>query len=158
MNFSISFSEKKYVLGWQSENLFYTLTQGGWVTHIRVSKLTIIGSDNGVWLAWRQAIIPTNAGILLIRPLGINLCDTLIAIHIFSFTKMWSLTPLKSCKVSTTTVLQLLPSSTGANSMDLTDSNVIITVLWWNLFFFINILVSLSSSWQRNAWISDHLF
>ena len=37
------------------------------VTHICVSKLTIIGSDNGLSPGRRQAIIWTNAGILTIR-------------------------------------------------------------------------------------------
>ena len=48
------------------------LTQWGRVTHICISKLNIIGSDNGLSPGRRQAIIWTNAGILLIRPLGIN--------------------------------------------------------------------------------------
>ena len=43
------------------------LTHRGRVTHIGVSKLTIIGSDNGLSPDRRQAIIWTNAGILLIR-------------------------------------------------------------------------------------------
>ena len=42
------------------------LTHWGRVTHICVSKLTIIGSDNGLSPGRRQAIIWTNAGILLI--------------------------------------------------------------------------------------------
>ena len=46
------------------------LTHWGRVTHICVGKLTIIGSDNGLAPGRRQAIIWTNAGILLIRPLG----------------------------------------------------------------------------------------
>ena len=37
---------------------------------MRVSKLTIIGSDNGLSPDRRQAIIWTNAGVLLIGPLG----------------------------------------------------------------------------------------
>ena len=37
---------------------------------ICVSNLTIIGSDNGLSPDRRQAIICTNAGILLIGPLG----------------------------------------------------------------------------------------
>ena len=37
---------------------------------MRVSKLTIIGSDNGLSPDRRQAIIWNNAGLLLIRPLG----------------------------------------------------------------------------------------
>ena len=40
------------------------------VTHICISKLSIIGSDNGLSPGWRQAITWTNAGILLIGSLG----------------------------------------------------------------------------------------
>ena len=43
------------------------LTHWGRATHICVSKLTIIASDNGLLLGWRQAIIWNNAGILSIR-------------------------------------------------------------------------------------------
>ena len=45
-------------------------TYWGRVTHICVSKLIIIGSDNGLSPGLRQAIIWNNAGILLIGPLG----------------------------------------------------------------------------------------
>ena len=41
-------------------------------THICVNKLTIIGSDNGLSPGRRQAIIWTNAGIVLIRTSGTN--------------------------------------------------------------------------------------
>ena len=58
------------------------------MTQICVSKLTIIGSDNGLSPDRRQAIIWTNAGILSIGPLGTKLSEILIAIHIFSFNKM----------------------------------------------------------------------
>ena len=64
------------------------LTHWGGVTHICVSKLTIIASDNGSSPDWRQAIIWTNAGILLIGPLGTNFSEILIAILTFSFKKM----------------------------------------------------------------------
>ena len=70
-----------------------TLTHWGRVTHICVSKLTIIGSDNGWSPDRRQAIIWTNAGILSIRPLGTKLSEISIVIHIFSFKKM----QLKMC-------------------------------------------------------------
>ena len=60
----------------------------GRVTHICVSKQTIIGSDNGLSPGRRQAIIWTNAGILLIGPLGANFSEILIEIIIFSFKKM----------------------------------------------------------------------
>ena len=118
------------------------LTHWGRVTHICVSNLTIIGSDNGlspvletkvgpsvrdqqflvrtsnflhislqinVWISqdpdqdrqlfqlshepclspgWRQAIIWTNDGQLLIGPLGTNFSEILIEFLIFSFKKM----------------------------------------------------------------------
>ena len=69
-------------------NINQRLTHWGRVTHVCVSKLTIIGSDNGLSPRWRQAIIWTNAGILLIRLLGTNISETSITIHIFSFKKM----------------------------------------------------------------------
>ena len=59
------------------------------MTHICVGKLTIIASDNGLSPGRRQAIIWTNAGILLIRPLAINFSEILIKIQIFSLKKMY---------------------------------------------------------------------
>ena len=56
--------------------------------HICVVKLTIIGSDNGLSPGRRQAIIWTNAGILLIGTLGTNFIEILIGIQTFSFKKM----------------------------------------------------------------------
>ena len=64
------------------------LTHWGRVTHICVIKLTIIGSDNGLSPGRRQAIIWTNAGILLIGPLGTNFSENLIEILKLSFTKI----------------------------------------------------------------------
>ena len=64
------------------------LTHWGRVMHICISKLAIIGSDNGLLPGRRQAIIWTNAGILLIWTLGTNFSEILIEIHIFSFKKM----------------------------------------------------------------------
>ena len=65
-----------------------SLTHWGRVTHMCVHKLIIIGSDNGLSPGRRQAIIWTNAGILLIWPLGTNFNEILIEIHTFSFKKM----------------------------------------------------------------------
>ena len=59
------------------------LTHWGRVTHTCVSKLTIIGSDNGLSPGRRQAIILINAGILLNEPLGRNFNEILIEIHTF---------------------------------------------------------------------------
>ena len=73
-----------YFWGWSST----CLTHWGRMTHICVSKLTIIGSDNGLSPDRRQAIIWSNAGILLIGPLGTNFSEMLIEILTFSFKKM----------------------------------------------------------------------
>ena len=64
------------------------LTHWGRMTHICVSKLTIIGSDYGLLPGRHQAIILTNAGILLIWPLGTKFNEILIGIQTFSFKKM----------------------------------------------------------------------
>ena len=64
------------------------LTHWGRVTHICVSKLTIIISVNSLSPGQRQAIIWTNAGILLIRTLGTNFSEILSEIHAFSFKKL----------------------------------------------------------------------
>ena len=53
------------------------LTHWGRVAHICVSKLTIIDSDDGLSPGRCQAIIWTNAGILLIPTLGTNFNEIL---------------------------------------------------------------------------------
>ena len=65
------------------------LTHWGREPQIWVRKLTmIIGSGNGLPPVRQQAIIGTNAGILLIRPWGTNFSEILIEIYIFWFKKM----------------------------------------------------------------------
>ena len=64
------------------------LTHWGRATQICVVKLTTIGSDNGFSPGRHQTIIWTNAGILLIGPIGTNLSEILIIINTFSFKKM----------------------------------------------------------------------
>ena len=66
----------------------FELTYWGRVTHICVSKLAIIGLDNGLSPDRRQAIIWTNAGLLLIGPFGTKFSEILIEILTFSFKKM----------------------------------------------------------------------
>ena len=53
-----------------------------------VGNLATIDSDNGLSPGRRQAIIWTNAGILLIAPLRTNYRQILIEIHAFSFKKI----------------------------------------------------------------------
>ena len=66
----------------------YELTHWGRVTHIYVSKLTIIGSDNGLLPGRRQAIICTNAGISLIKTSGTHFGEVFSEMHMFSSKKM----------------------------------------------------------------------
>ena len=58
------------------------------MTHICVSNLNIIGSDNDLKPGRGQANIETNAGILFIAPLGTNSSEIVIGIQTFSFRKM----------------------------------------------------------------------
>ena len=58
------------------------------MTHICVSKLTTIGSDNGLSPGQRQAIIWSNAGILFNWTLGTNFSEILSEIDSFSFKQM----------------------------------------------------------------------
>ena len=77
--------------GWsEMEGLGYFsyLSHWGRVTHICVSKLTIIGSDNGLSPGRRQAIIWTNAGLLSIGPWRTYFSENLIKIQQFSLKKM----------------------------------------------------------------------
>ena len=76
---------------WTHLHIATSLTQWGCVTHICISNLTIIGSDNGLSPGWRQAIIWTNAGIVSIGPLGTNFSEISIEIYTFSFRKMYML-------------------------------------------------------------------
>ena len=64
------------------------LTHWSRVTHICVGNLTIIGPDNSLSPGRRQAIIWTNAGILLIGPLGADFSEISIEIMTFSFKKI----------------------------------------------------------------------
>ena len=75
-----------HALHWNREDDW--LTHWGRVKHICVSKLNIIGSDNGLSPYRRQAIIWTNAGILLIGPLGTNFSEISIENLTFSLKKM----------------------------------------------------------------------
>ena len=78
-----------------SQIMPHYLTQWSQVRHIYIyiyiSKLTIIGSDNGLSPGWHQAIIWINAGILFLGALGTKFSEISIEIYTFSFEKL----PLK---------------------------------------------------------------
>ena len=59
------------------------LTHWGWVMHMCVGNLTIIGSNNDLSPGRRQAIIWTNAGILIIGHLRTNFSE--ISIELLQF-------------------------------------------------------------------------
>ena len=65
-----------------------SLTHWGRMTHICVNRLPIIGSDDGLAPGRHQAIIWTNAGILLIRTSGTHFSEILSKIHTSSLKKM----------------------------------------------------------------------
>ena len=64
------------------------VTHWGRVTHICISNINTIGSDNGLSACWCHAIIWTNAGTLLIGPCGTKFSEILIESHIFSYKKI----------------------------------------------------------------------
>ena len=61
----------------QKLNFVSLLTHWGRVTHLCISKLTTMISDNGLSPEWCQSIIWTNAGILLIGTLGTKFSEIL---------------------------------------------------------------------------------
>ena len=83
------------MFNWQQVNIDSRngLIEAQWRIYASLNWV-IIGSDNGLSPVRRQAIIWTNAGILLIGPLGTNFSEILIGIHTFSckkmFPKIWS--------------------------------------------------------------------
>ena len=79
---NVLFGKQKYV--WVS----FIKTHWGRVTHICVNKITTIGSNNDLSSGRRQAFIYTNAGILLIGPLGTNFSEFFFGIETFAFYKM----------------------------------------------------------------------
>ena len=116
------------------------LTHWGWVTHICIGNLVITGSDNGLSPGRRQAIIWTNAGILLIGPLGKNFNEIFTEIHTFSLTKIYL--KMSSGK---------WPSCLGLNVLkDI--------LLWWNAFESVGKLSSILFRPQCVNELSQHCF
>ena len=68
----------------------HLFTHWGWMTHICISNHSVIGSDNGLSPDRRQAIIWTNAEILLTEPLVTNFSKILSKlIHLHSRKCIW---------------------------------------------------------------------
>ena len=107
----------------------HELTHWGRVTHICVGYLTIIGSDNVLSPGRRQAIIWTNAGILLIGTLGTNVSEILAEIITFSFKKMYL--KVSSAKRRPFCLgLNVLKESNGEISR---LQRIKVTITWWRV-------------------------
>ena len=87
---AVSINSQNWGVWWNfsSWKTMTCLTHRGWVRYICFDSRTISGLDNGLAPGRHQAITWTNAGILLIGPLGTKLNEILIKIHTFSFKKM----------------------------------------------------------------------
>ena len=118
-----------------------TLTHWGRVMHICFSKLTIIGSDNGLAPTRCQAIIWTNDGILFIGPFGTNFNEILIKIYTFSFKKM-------HLKKAIWKMANILPQPQCVNMVRHHDEN------WW-LYFWAGIGVLFSCENNLYKYICD---
>ena len=96
------------------------------------SKLTNIGSDNGLSPGRRKAIHRTNDGILFIWPLGTNWSEILIEIYTFSFKKM----PLN---MSTARCQHFCPGLNELTQWSLGELVVVFSwfknTFWWVLSF-----------------------
>ena len=64
----VTFHKELILSIYDNEIPLQNLTHWGRVTHLCVSKITSIASDNGLSPGRRQVIIWNNAGILLIGP------------------------------------------------------------------------------------------
>ena len=97
-----------------------------------VSRLTIIGSDNGFAPGRRRAIIWINAVLLLIGPIATNFSEILIEIHTFPFKKMH------------------LKTSSGKRRPFCLSFNVLInTPCWFSISVLWYVCMSVLTLWSR---------
>ena len=141
---------------WQRGAKGADLTHWGRVTHTCVSKITTIGSDNDSSPGRRQAIIWTNARILLIERLGTNFSEILIEIYMFSLKK----THWKRENVAILSRPQCVTSMCFLSSRDTdirdTDTDILPRGTQWSVYSTMPIA---GFSWPRDAqtWgISSH--
>ena len=171
VNFT-GFSLFKWRYVWSSDKM---LTHWGRVTHICVSELTIIGSDNGLSPGRRQAIIWNNAGLLLIEPLRTNFSEISIGIQTFSFKKMHlNMSSAKWCpfcpglnvlteyckyqlrhQSGFASRLYISSHSKGGNN---TIPNLLFSGLWYQIIFFCNwpspdVPMLVNFKGKRHVWI-----
>ena len=81
------FQINKIIYHFHESQWLEKLIEAEWRIYVSVNY-AITGSDNGLSPGRHQGIIWTNAGILLIGPLGTNISEISIEILTFSFKKM----------------------------------------------------------------------
>ena len=120
----ISVPEFPYVKCLKHEIAYHlngTLTYWGQMTHKCINKLTTIDSDNGSSPDRHQAVISTNADILLIGPFGTNFREILFGIQTFSFKKIHLKMSSVKCQ----------PFCFGLNVLSNRNGNSMQPTWWW---------------------------
>ena len=112
-----------YFTHWDRETLIY------------VSNRSIIVSNNGLSPGRRQAIIWSNAGILIIGPLGTNFSEILAEITKFSFKKMYLKVSSAKCRPFCFGLNVLKQSNVHLYSLSKGMGDTI--VLCWLIFIYI---------------------
>ena len=129
------------------------LTHWGRVTHICVSNLTIIGSDNGLSPDRRQVIICTNAGILLIGPLVTNFSENLIGNQTFSLYKRrlkMSSAKWRPFCLGLSVLKRLLQFNlSNARAIYTQDANYVILQLSWRLTMPVGIMLTANFTFSQ---------
>ena len=123
------------------------LTHWGRVTHICVSKFTIIGSDNGLSPGRHQAIIWTNAGILLIGPLGTNFSEISITIQTFSLKKRHLKMSSGKCR----------PFCLGLNVLKMAPVVTTLKKIYWCLVFMLVLVLDHTLIQWMQQWVNTNL-
>ena len=138
------------------------LIHWGRVTHICVGQLIIIGSDNGLSPGRHQTNFWTNAGILLIRPVGTNFCEILIGIQTFSFKKIhlemssakWRPFCLRLNVIRKYQVI-LCSNSLYSSSSNICRCGVVCQIVLWckySIFFYGLLKESIQRLWKKGSW------
>ena len=100
-----------------------------WRIYASVSKLSIIGSGNGLSSRRHKAIIWTNTGILLIWTLGTNFNEILSEFHTFSCKKMYF-------KMSSAKWRALCPGLNVLTQLISLTSNNVSWEQWWVIIYY----------------------
>ena len=124
----------------------------GWVMHKCISKLTIIGSDNGLSPGRRQAIIWTNVGLLSTGHLDTNFREILIEIYIFLFRKMHLKMSSRNLWPCCVRLNSLVPVKNGSNSNSIQLNSLYRIAAWALAVTLLSLECHLSSPRKSQHW------